>query len=158
MGYGYKRKRRYTRRPYRRRFTRRGGRGFARSGRGRSIFAPRTPGSQSGIPRSVVRALKRAAADPGSSLSEYMKPDKIAKLVGDLKDHASRFVKYNTFGGLSAREVQQIIQHPSFGHVGNAAGDIRRGDYWGAARNMWRFWANHPYERSDTDDGFALEL
>lgn len=151
MAYGYKRKRRYSRRPtYRRRAFRRGGRGFASRGRGRSLFAPRTPGAQRGLPRTIVRALKRAAADPGSSLAEYLNPNKLQKVFADVKDHASRFV--NPFG-VSSSEAFRVVNHPSFPHVVSLYRDLQRGDYVGAARNAWTAWHTRdgdpsPYSRS----------
>lgn len=99
MAYGYKRKRRYTRKSYRRGPVRRGRRARGRF-TGRSKYPRMVPRTTSVTP-AVVRALKRAAADAGTSIVDFLRPDKIARLADD----ATRF---SNPAGVSVSEFRDM--------------------------------------------------
>lgn len=99
MAYGYKRKRRYSRKPYRRAYRRRGYRS-----RSRSHFAPRTTHAAR-VPRALVALADRIRGDPGFASAVKTLP--LAKLFPAKQ---VRYVKPPRSEWKSWEEAQRILK------------------------------------------------
>lgn len=155
MAYGYKRKRKFSRRIRRTTRPRRFGRSRFGARRFTGVSRGRRPSTNNRAAVARILSLgKRARADD-SLIQAAVKHARTLFAGGlgspaGLADHISR---YSNPWGLSASEVTHIVNHPSFPHLASAASDLYRGNYAGAARNAYRFWttgddAPSPYSTS----------
>lgn len=160
MAYGYKRKRRYTRRPYRRTYRR------SRVGRRRSHFAPRTQGAGR-VPRSLVALANRIRDDPGFAASVMAatsrRPDKVTPYVLPSSAKVKKAYQmaklfydagmdYGEHGFSVASPAQQRFLIAAASHLWDNGGR--------ALDNVNRFsdWWQGAFDRSFTDATSALEL